>query len=253
MVEKKKGDYEPLDITKSACFTPSSNLKGMGRTIQEIDMFTTWFYNEEELRNTLLNEGILPVEYSSKPLSTRIKKKEGYKKVTYDFLYQKDIEYLINPKLVIERVEEKLRQGDYRFIEKYANHFLKYHNCASTAPEVRDYAIFSIRTGWKSPHFADLDENQDKPLTRMTKLLIYKYYQNPDGKIEYKNEINFLYLHHIITFINNYDAKCEKEKRLNQPASTQEKPQVIPNVKKRTKKKKEKREYIEGQCSLFDN
>ena len=49
-IEKKKGYYVPLEITKSKYFSRLSNLKGNGSTLQEIDMFTMMFDNEKQLR-----------------------------------------------------------------------------------------------------------------------------------------------------------------------------------------------------------
>ena len=59
MVEKKKGEYIPLDINNSKYFTRTSNLKGNSARLYEIDNFTTMFNDENELRESLVKEGIL--------------------------------------------------------------------------------------------------------------------------------------------------------------------------------------------------
>ena len=243
MVEEKRGKYLPLDITKSKYFSRLSNLKN-GATLQEIDNFTMMFYNEVEMRNLLLDEGVLSLQYYSKPLSTRIKKNNKYNKVMYDFLYQKDIEYVCDPSRLISKINDKLQMGKYRFVERFANSFANYHECSSTAPEVRKYAKESIRLGRKSRHFDELDENYDNSLVRMVKLLIYDYIQLPSGRVEYTtNKIgNYRNLHSIIAFVNNYNEK-NKEVNLDNQISLFEEP-----VKKRVRKKDE----IDGQVSIFE-
>ena len=45
----------------------------------------------------------------------------------YDFLYQKDIEYVMNPKLIIDKINSKLDERDYRFVNTFANNYLQFH------------------------------------------------------------------------------------------------------------------------------
>ena len=246
MVEEKKGKYSPLDITKSACFTRESRLKGIGCEIKEIDLFTSSFNHEKELREHLILNGILSIENAYKNLSVRIKKGDKYKKVMYDFLYQKDIQYLVKPQLLIKRINNKLLIQDYGFISEFASHFANDYGCSSTALEVLRYAKDSIRMGEANKHFYDRDENGDMELTRLTKLIIYDKFQRKDGKIVYTGKINNLNLHRVIAFINNYDKKIESEKKLTEELPLSE-TQV--SVKRKTLKKDKQ---IPGQLNLFD-
>jgi len=247
-VEKKKQEYLPLDITKSSCFTRLSRLKGMGSEINEIDMFTTSFNHEQELRLHLLSNGILSPEYANKKLTVRKKDHDDYKKVMYDILYQKDLIYLADPNQLIRRINNKLVINDFLFISEYAAHFSKDYGCSSTALEILRYANDSIRMNAINKHFYDRDENGDMELTRLTKLLIYDHYQRRDGKISYTGKINNLNLHRVIAFVNNYEKKMEDEKmkveaRKNSETLTYNKPKTL---------KREKKKNIPGQTSLFD-
>ena len=227
MVEKKKGEYIPLDITNSKYFSRISNLKGKGATLQEIDIFTMMFSDLNELRESLLKEGILPYELYDKNLSTRILMKGKYNKVMYDFLYQKDIDYVMDSNKLIRRINDKLDSGDYRFVLECANNYLKYHECSSTAADVRAYANESIRIGGKSHYFDILDENGDNVLTRMTKLLVYNYNQYSSGKVEYDTtKIKYRNLHSLIAFVNNYDKKYNIVEEKNDKPKTRIKKQV---------------------------
>lgn len=247
-VSKKKGEYTPLNITKSKYFTKLSRYKGLGLSLQEIDMFTMMFDDEAELRNALYNEDILDIKYIGNPLSARILRNGTYHKVMYDFLYQKDIEYIANPKKVLDRILHKFIDKDYRFMKQFAKNYVEFHDCATTAAEVAMYANNSITYGNMDKHLLDRDENGDLPLLRIAKLLIYEYYQLPSGKTIYKDEIKYRNLHSIVAFINNYDKKYnlevnENNNQLNMFESMETKPKVL---------KKVKRDKIEGQISLFD-
>ena len=242
-VQKKKGEYTPIDITKSKFFTRVSNLKGVGMTLEEADLYTMMFNDEKELRKALFKEKLLEHRYSGSNLSIRLLRNGKYYKVMYDFLYQKDIEYIASPSLIIDKINSKLESNDFRFVNAFANNYIKFHECLSTAPEVREFAMQSIREEKKSNYFNKLDENNDNPLVRMTKLLIYKYYQSPSGKIEYTDKITYRNLHSIIAFVNHYEKKYLDEVSKEQTTLFED------NSKKKVLKKDRQ---IDGQISLFD-
>ena len=243
MVQNKKGEYIPLDITKSACFTRMSNSKGKNCTLNEIDVFTTMFFDENELREMLLKEGILPLEYAYKELSIRRLNKGKYIKVMYDFLYQKDIVYLMDPNRIIAKINHKLQNGDFRFIEEFTNHYYQYRDCSSTLPEVREYINKSIMQGYKDLRFNNRDENNDNALVRMLKLLIYEYHQGRNGKVIYSDKVKYANLHGIIAFTNNYEKKYQDDLEREEQLSLFKE---VENSKKKTRK------VIPGQLGFTD-
>lgn len=274
MVEKKKGEYLPLDIRCSRYFQLSPKYKkACAYTLQEIDLFTMMFNDEEELRKVLLLEEIIPVNLSTKSLSIRTLIKGTYNKVPYDFLYQKDIEYIMNPIKVIETIMKRYYQNDFVFIKKFADYFSNHYECKSTAPEIRQLAEISIREGKRNYHLDEIDKNGDKQVARLVKLLILKHYERPDGFIDYKNEPNYRNLHDVITFINNYDKKLVINKETTKEQSDiitiefKQQPDIHNNcpvfttlnkstkpvsVKTRTKKKTNKNYILDGQTSFLD-
>lgn len=248
MVETKKGEYNPLNISSSKYFpkTTTKYKKANAYTLEEIDQFTMMFNNEQELRNALIEEGILPINLSSKPLSTRFLSKSKYNKVMYDFLYQKDIEYIAFPTKVVELIMKRHYQNDFLFIQKLANNFVKYYECSTTAPEVAQLSEASIRRGNRHPALDEIDLNGDRLVARLVKLLILKHHECPNGWIDYKSEVNYKNLHSLIAFINNYDAKNNPKKEEIKTTST------IPKEIKVRKKTPKKRNEIEGQISFTD-
>ena len=210
MVEEKKEQYSIIDINRSPIFYRTSKFKGNKASLEEIDNFTVMFYDETELRRHLLDNKLISESNYGRNLSIRLARGGKYHKVMYDFLYQKDIEYIMDPKKLIKRVKDKLIEKDYIFIIKYANKYIKYHGCEIISAEVREFANYSLKTGVSSRHFYEYDENGDDPLTIMTKLLIYEH-KYDYGKIVYSDNTKYRNLHDIIAFINNYEKKNKKE------------------------------------------
>lgn len=263
MVETKKGNYQKLNITKSSCFTKLSKFRQTGAcSLEEIDLFTTSFYNELELRKHLIEEGILSINLAHKSLSTRISKNNNYHKVMYDFLYQKDIEYIINPKILIKEIYTRDITNDFIFLRELAKNYQNYYDCSSSAPELRELANLSLTYGIRQKELNELDGEGNPLSVRVIKLLIYDYYQDNSGLITYnESKIKYSHLHSLIAFINNYDkkrksneerAELEKEgiSSLGINPIIKEQQETIINYKKRTKTKK--KEEIPGQYSLFD-
>lgn len=259
MAEKKRGEYLQLDIRKSKYFPtiPKFN-KPFAYTLQEIDTFTMMFNNEQELRNTLIEERILPSELASRALSTRILLKGSYNKVPHDFLYQKDIEYVHNPVKLIELIMKRYHQNDFLFIKKFADYFSNCYECRSTAPEIRQLAEISIRENRRNYHLDEIDQNGDKQVARLVKLLILKHYERPDGIIEYKNDVNYRNLHDVIAFINNYDKKTISpvETPPSIPKQESKIASIVPikqnNIEVKTKKRTKKNYTLEGQIDFSE-
>jgi len=267
MIEKKRGIYQPINISNSKYYPRYDRVynKPCAYSLQEIDEFTMMFNDEIELRERLVEEGTLSFSFFEKPLSIRHPKKEKYIKVPYEPLYQKDLEYIMEPERLIILIMKRYYQNDFLFIKKLASYFSEVHECSTTAPEVARLSEASLYQGKKHPSLDELDRNGDAMVVRMIKLLILKHYEQSDGKIKYKDEVNYRNLHDLIAFINNYDkkkqAEPEKEPATKKIDDIQEKtiaekkmpsisnPLVKENSKKRTRSKKN---YILDGQSSFD-
>lgn len=252
-----KEEYEKINITKANCFTRlSKTFKGEGCSLDEIDMFTTQFIDETELREYLFSNGLLSSKFKDRKLSVRIKNKQELKKVLYDFLYQKDLEYLLDIDKLIHKIKDKLWvEKDFRFIRQFANHYISYRECNSTAADIRFAAIDSINSGDVSYYFHQRDENGDDIITRMIQLLIYENFEKSNGKVVYYyNRIKYRNLHSIIAFINNYDKKYNKvDEEMTMLTGTVTKEKKEENIGHKTLsfKKNNKKYVLEDQTSLF--
>lgn len=209
MSEITKGKYRPINISNSKYFQDYTRRynKPCAYSLEEIDRFTMMFDNEIELRERLVEEGTLPFSLFEKPLSIRNVNKNEYNKVPYEFLYQQDIEYIMDPTLLVEKIMRRFYEGDFLLIKKIVNRFSEDHRCRSTAPEVRQLIEMSIREGKINHHFDDLDENQDKLLVRLIKLIILESYDTKYGKLKYQDKVRYRNLHVLIALINYYDKE----------------------------------------------
>lgn len=210
MVEKKKGDYQYLNIENVYGFKGMQKYTKSGAyTLQEIDMFTMMFNNEEELRNALVSFSVLPSYLADKSLSIRWVNKGMYNKVPYDFLYKDDLYYISNPYKLIDYVMNRFFQWDFVFIRKLADYFSSHRECSSTAIDVRMCADMSIRDNSCCRYLNDVDLNGDYLVKRLVKLLLFEHDVNINGRINYKDKVNYRNLHMMIAFINNYKKKTE--------------------------------------------
>lgn len=209
MTEATKGKYIPIKVSNSKYFPypEQKDKKSFSYKLPEIDAFTMMFDNEIELRERLVEEGILPVALFEKPLAIRNLYNGEYNKVPYDFLYQKDIEYIMEPNRLIEKIIKRFYDKDFLLIKKIISRFSEDYKCKSTLPEVRAHLEASIREETINKHFYDLDENNDLLLPRLLKLIIFESYNTKSGKTVYKDKIRYRNLHILIALINYNDNK----------------------------------------------
>lgn len=261
MVEKRRGEYLPINIKNSKYYQNirSKFNKPCAHSLQEIDSFTMMFNDEIELRERLVEEGILSLSFFEKPLSIRILKKGIYSKVPYDFLYQKDLEYVMEPERIIKLVMERYYQNDFLFLKRLASYFSQVHECETTGPEVVRLSEASLYQGYRHMGLEEIDKNGDMMVARMLKLLILKHYECGNGYIKYYNDINYRNLHDLIAFINNYDKKhiqseeivIEAEEGVEIQSDSQELSEEPKKSFTKSKKMGKKRKYnLDGQMSF---
>lgn len=223
MAENKRGEFHPINISNSKYFQDINKKykKPCAYTLEEIDRFTMMFDNELELRERLVEEGTLPFKYFEKPLSIRYSIKDEYIKVPNDFLYQEDIEFVIDPPRLVKHILKRYYDNDFQLIKRIINKFSEHRRCSSTIPEVRQFIEISIREGRRYPFLDETDENGDNLIIRLIKLIILESYDNyKTGKVIYTGKLNYRNLHDLIALIKNYDKELvkEQEKTITAPS-----------------------------------
>lgn len=218
---KGRSIYEAIDISDSPCFTRFSIHKGNMYELQELDYFTMMFNNRKELLTHLVKNGFIDMKTSRKPISIRRKSNDDFIRVPYDFLYQDSLEYIVEPKRVIQEIENKLYQEDYEYLADLANCYVKDRLCGSTAFEVRNYASSGVknRNSYSIRYLYDRDENRDMLVTRLIKLIIYKHIQCRNGNILYQKDktgklvIDYRRLHDLVACMIHLEKN--KKKKVN--------------------------------------
>ncbi len=218
-VEKSRGNYIILPINKFMEIglfirDKNSRYKQDGYcSLKEIDEFTKNFNDASELREFLVSRGILSVNLIDKKLAIRYNSNGLFKKVMYDLMYQRDIEYLVNPRLLIREIEYRLIKEDYEFLRDLLNHFSHHHRAEAEIAETINYINNLIRFkdvlsyhGKEREYLTRRDRFGNNEVTRIIKKLMY------DNNYECLNYRNF---HDILAFMNNYDDNrnsCKEQK-----------------------------------------
>lgn len=243
-VKDFNGEYRSLNLNKSDKFNSdvisSSFVKSTAYSLQGLDHFTMKFENETELKNHLLLSGILPINLANRPLFIRFKNKKNAR--NYDLLFRDDLEFFYVPDSLINFVEVRYQNKDFKFIRDLAEYFRNFRECGTTASELIALSDKAINSNQIDKGFNEIDINGDTPIRRLVKLLTYKYKTLPGNIIEYNyNEFNWRTLHIIIEFIKDY-----KQKGLNTIIEEKNEP------KKRIRKNEERKvdNQVSGQISI---
>ena len=209
----KKYTAHDLDILRSKGKTiPALQPK---YSLLSIDLFTSQFESEQDLKEHLVTYGILGYQYLNNPVVityySNKKEKRNFKPLYMEDQYYFDIETILN--IITNRFLNK----DFKFLKAMAIRFLNFNECSTTAGELLAAISETEKNGRISNAFIYRDENGDTLVQRLPKLLIYKH-ENINGvtkyKINDKNGKNWRTFHLLIEFIRDYEAR-EKEKQNN--------------------------------------
>lgn len=245
-IQKGKNEYKEINISSLNEFKRLSKFKD-SYSLEEIDMFTSMFADEVNLKEILYDNGLICLEDISKEISIRQKSKNELKKVRYGLVYKDtkkylDYDYLKNIILSM--------QNDKTFLKKLVSNYRNSYSCVIEISEIKNYLFYS-------------NSEVDIYLTLNNFFLneiLKKDLKTGEFKIKYKS------LHDLAMFVRNYMEKMslgvtenfeninlkkrllllEKSKLTNGVDA-----KLTPKTKKLTRKKLSK-QPLEGQISLFD-
>lgn len=244
-VQKRQGEYTEINVKKMKEFERLTRFTGNSYSLEEIDVFTSKFDSETQLKSKLYDKGIIDLEDITKEISIRIKKNDKLEKVRYDLVYENTKKFLDKDYLVYSLLS---LQNDRVFLEKLVSNYRNSYSNAIAIAEIKNYLLgnFNINIYSTLSHFFIKE--------------IFNVDGNGVATLKYKS------LHDLAMFVCNYitkkeqrelgiseeDAKSNKKKKLlelqNSKISSN---QVKPKTKKLTKKEVAK-QPIEGQISIFD-
>ena len=223
--DEKTNDYRyyTIDISKSSMFDGTSYSRGtdtkkgqyrgdsLKYNLKDIDLFTTNFENETELKEHLVNFGLLPKNYSTRRLVIRFdSKKKAIKE--YDILYSGATEYL-EPSVIYNELYNRFLIGDFNFIGRVADKFRNSREFGEIACEIYNLAnssdTFSRNNGFNRRAYYGNDI-----ITDFVYSMCYKYKINNGAKV-FLNEINWRTLHQLAAVISS-TINLEKQRQQKQ-------------------------------------
>lgn len=237
---KEKTQYKLLDVTDMIEFKRLSKYKINSYSLEELDLFTSKFSDEIELKTKLYENNVITLNEITKEITIRRKNKEELKKVMYDLVYNYNKKY--TDEIYVRGMLLSL-QGDKTFLNKLLNHYrnsYKQENLAKIRT-LLDYENGNTLKMYEALNAFFIDEIYDIN------------YSTGHAKIKYKS------LHDLGMFIYEYVSKKDKlpdeieqneTKRRNlleeleQSLALQKKPES----KVYTRKRKYK---LDGQISFF--
>lgn len=230
---KKGKQFKILDVTSADQFERCSNFKSTGMNLQEVDIFTTKFKDETDFKVYLYKNGILDVDDLVREISIRRKNKEEYIKVRYDLAYMEDIKYF---DVYYLRSRIISMQNDKVFMSKLLDYYRNSHNSQSMIYLMR--AIMLNKTDTIMSLGNALDEFIGKELYDVD-------ITTGEAKLKYKS------LHDMGMFLRNYDKRFMPRKNHLQVLK-EVKDEICERENTRVRKRVNKTDPIEGQCSFFD-
>lgn len=237
----ERSNYKLLDITRVNEFTRLSRFKNNSYSLEEIDLFTSKFEGEVELKRRLYETGIITSSDIAKKIEARIKIDGKLKKVRYDLVYKPikkylDVQYLRGQLLIL--------QHDREFLEKLLDYYRKSHKQEGLRQ------INALLNGYNG---VDINMFSALCLFLQDELFIVDH---TTGEVELK----YKSLHDLAMFVYNYSNSKERNEQdkntvesskkieLENLRTTITEPRTEIHVKKRVKKI---REELEGQTSFF--
>ena len=234
---KERQNFKLLDVTGMEEFKRTSKFKNNSYSLEEIDVFSSQFQDEIELKRKLYEGSVITLDDITKAIEIRRKYDGELEKVTYDLIYRYNKTFL--DKQYLKHLFLTL-QNDEIFIKKLLS---RYRNKKDTEEEL--FAIRAILYGYVD---TDLDIYNE-----LNKFFI-NIVEDKNGNTKYKS------LHDLAVFIYNYlltKTLGETSVTLMKDTTKQEleklKKSITPKEEKiDLKVKTRKKKYnLDGQTSLF--
>lgn len=205
-VETEKNSYLAKNIRDSKLFgSEGRTKKAYECTLNEIDLFTSSFKDEYELKKTLLKEGIITKKDINSNLAIFLLNEQEQRLVSNVILYQENKSLLYNPNKVVEYINKKAQNLDLDFFRQLAE--IQEDNSKTKTLITTILSMLEKNLNNNSYN----DKVGDSKITEaIIKLLIFKVKKNKNGIDLCSQEVNDEKLHNLIVFINNYESSLIK-------------------------------------------
>lgn len=219
-VETTVSSFEGLNIKKTEKFKQLFGEKeGYETTLEEIDKFTTEYYDEKRLSNELHGDKVLSDYYYNHSLSIIYVNGVEVRKVPGNILFSDSKKYIENPNLVIDYIVNKAKEEDSVFFRKLSL-ILPENNITTYMISVLATAIEDKQIKKLKKEFSLLDKlkmllnkrSDEELIQNIAKSLVQFCYLDGEGKLEFSDTIDYEKFHHTVSFISEYERNKSIEK-----------------------------------------
>ena len=232
-VETTESAFEALNIKKSEKFKKLCDTKSTYEcTLEEIDQFTTQYFDEKHLANDLNGDKILPNFRYNNPLAVIYVNGGEIRKLQGNLLFKDSKELIENPNLTIEYIINKAIEEDSVFFRKLSL-ILPENN-------INTYMISVLATAIedkKIKHNAHLIDkfkmlfnkrSNDDFIKNIARSLVEFCYLDGEGKLIFSDTIDYEKFRYTVSFISEYEREYQKVKTEG-PKKTKKKKKNTPN------------------------
>lgn len=244
-LDKGKGIFEEILWKQIPEFSKLNNYM-----LSDLDIFTSSFNNEEEIKEKLIISGLITKENYNKKLCIRYKSRGKVKKLGYGLFYSDDKRFL-DDAYITYYLESNIEQ--LSLLEKLCNHYRNSYIQGSNILAIRNY-INLVKNG------ADLfPEDLENIISAIKDFVLREIYSYDASTYKYKCDnsgnpiIKYKGLHDLGLFLA-YDKRKRIKKEKDDINSLSKRPQtnIIPLEKQKVKIKCKKNSQVPGQLSLFE-
>ena len=235
----KKGKINlPIEIDNLKQFQRTSRFRRGTYSLEEIDHFSSSFYNAEELQKELYLHHLIDIDDFGKEISIRYKKNDELEKVRYGLIYNENVKYL---DLNYLRYSLLSKQNDFEFLKSFTRY---YRNSYANCGVINQLMIIAETKNYNH-------QNIEYLLNEFIENELFQW-----NKVKHTQKLKYKSLHDLAAFMINYDSKQEKKQneytQINEKTKEINEEQFTPKeIDDLTKQKKKSLTPIDGQLSLF--
>ncbi len=244
-IDKGKNIYDEINWNKIPKFSSLDN-----HLLNDVDSFTTSFKSAEDLKETLISNGLMSIDDYNKKLCIRYKSRGKTKKLGYGVAYSDDRMFL--DEVYISYYLES-NANNLELLDKLCNHYRNSYIQGSNINAIRNY-INDVRNNVEF-----CPEDIDHIHSCLKDFVIREVYSYDASTYTYKVDksgnpiLKYKGIHDLgMFFACDKRKKMKKEVEKETPKTEPKVMKIIPAEKQKVKVKTSKKDPIPGQLSLFD-
>lgn len=209
--EVQKDKHEGINIRKALQFQKISTSDELfDCTLEEINRFTTLFYDEKRLRHELYSEKLLPKHHYYKDFVIVYINGSEKRQVQGKLLFADSRKYIEKPQLVIDYIVNRINENDISFFRQLET-LISYDQ---TTTYLLSKVIQQIE---QKLLFQDTNKYivSEKLANNTAHALIQDLSIDEEGTIKFSGNLNYEKFHSTVSFISDYENSLKQNKTSN--------------------------------------